>query len=42
MHGLRQVRGEEIIAKRLAGGRPVLGICVGMQILFAEGWSTAR
>src|SRR5262249_55588701 len=23
--------------RRLAGGRPVLGICVGMQILFAEG-----
>ncbi len=37
MTGLRQVRGEEIIAKRLAGGRPVLGICVGMQILFARG-----
>jgi imidazole glycerol-phosphate synthase subunit HisH len=37
MAGLRQVRGEEIIAKRLAGGRPVLGICVGMQILFARG-----
>lgn len=37
MAGLRGVRGEEIIAKRLAGGRPVLGICVGMQILFARG-----
>ncbi len=37
MAGLRRVRGEEIIAKRLAGGRPVLGICVGMQILFARG-----
>ena len=37
MAGLREVRGEEIIAKRLAGGRPVLGICVGMQILFARG-----
>jgi imidazole glycerol-phosphate synthase subunit HisH len=35
--GLREVRGEEIIAKRLAGGRPVLGICVGMQILFGRG-----
>jgi glutamine amidotransferase len=37
MAGLRQVRGEEIIAKRVAGGRPVLGICVGMQILFTRG-----
>jgi glutamine amidotransferase len=37
MAGLRSVRGEQIIGRRLAGGRPVLGICVGMQILFAKG-----
>jgi imidazole glycerol-phosphate synthase subunit HisH len=37
MEGLRSVRGEQIIGRRLAGGRPVLGICVGMQILFAKG-----
>jgi imidazole glycerol-phosphate synthase subunit HisH len=37
MAGLRAVRGERVIDRRLAGGRPVLGICVGMQILFAEG-----
>jgi glutamine amidotransferase len=37
MAGLRAVRGEQVIDRRLAGGRPVLGICVGMQILFAEG-----
>ncbi|MGI9007362.1 MAG: imidazole glycerol phosphate synthase subunit HisH [Streptosporangiaceae bacterium] len=37
MAGLRGVRGDEIIAKRAAGGRPVLGICVGMQVLFAQG-----
>jgi imidazole glycerol-phosphate synthase subunit HisH len=37
MQGLRAVRGDEIIARRLAGARPVLGICVGMQVLFAEG-----
>ncbi|GAA2915608.1 glutamine amidotransferase [Microbacterium keratanolyticum] len=30
-------RGEEIIGRRLAGGRKVLGICVGMQILFEHG-----
>jgi glutamine amidotransferase len=37
MTGLRAVRGDEIIAKRLAASRPVLGICVGMQVLFARG-----
>ncbi|UUZ61846.1 imidazole glycerol phosphate synthase subunit HisH [Nocardioides sp. B-3] len=37
MEGLRAVKGERIIGRRLAGGRPVLGICVGMQILFARG-----
>ncbi|RZQ60019.1 imidazole glycerol phosphate synthase subunit HisH [Amycolatopsis suaedae] len=37
MTGLRSVRGEKIIGTRLAGGRPVLGICVGMQILFERG-----
>jgi glutamine amidotransferase len=37
MAGLRAVEGERMIDRRLAGGRPVLGICVGMQILFAEG-----
>jgi len=37
MAGLRAIRGELIIGKRLASARPVLGICVGMQVLFAEG-----
>jgi glutamine amidotransferase len=37
MAGLRAARGHEIIGRRLAGGRPVLGICVGMQILFESG-----
>ncbi|WP_131738296.1 imidazole glycerol phosphate synthase subunit HisH [Actinomadura roseirufa] len=37
MAGLRAVRGDQIIGRRLAGGRPVLGICVGMQILFGKG-----
>lgn len=37
MRGLRAIRGERIIGRRLSGGRPVLGICVGMQILFAKG-----
>jgi len=37
MAGLVSVGGDQVIAKRLAGGRPVLGICVGMQILFEAG-----
>ncbi len=35
--GLREVDGPRIIGKRLAGGGPVLGICVGMQVLFERG-----
>jgi imidazole glycerol-phosphate synthase subunit HisH len=37
MTGLRGVRGHRTIGRRLAGGRPVLGICVGMQVLFERG-----
>ncbi len=37
MAGLDAVRGGELIGRRLAGGRPVLGICVGMQVLFDRG-----
>lgn len=37
MHQLRSVRGDEMIDRRLAGGRPVLGICVGLQIMFDGG-----
>jgi glutamine amidotransferase len=37
MAGLRAVGGEQLIADRLANGQPVLGICVGMQILFTKG-----
>jgi imidazole glycerol-phosphate synthase subunit HisH len=37
MQGLRKVRGPLLIGRRLAGGRPVLGICVGLQILFEQG-----
>lgn len=31
---LRQRRGDRFIERRLAGGMPVLGICVGLQVLF--------
>ncbi len=37
MTGLRAIAGDKIIAERVAAGRPVLGVCVGMQILFARG-----
>ncbi len=37
MEGLKAVHGPRVIGQRLAGGRPVLGICVGMQVLFERG-----
>lgn len=37
MSGIDAVRGGVIVDRRLAGGRPVLGICVGMQVLFESG-----
>lgn len=37
MEALRASRGDEVIERRLAGGLPVLGICVGMQVLFDQG-----
>lgn len=37
MKGLRRVYGPRLIGERLAGGRPVLGICVGMQVMFERG-----
>lgn len=37
MQGLKAVHGERVIDRRLSAGRAVLGICVGMQILFERG-----
>jgi glutamine amidotransferase len=37
MRGLWAIQGQRIIDRRLAGGRPVLGVCVGMQIMFEAG-----
>jgi glutamine amidotransferase len=34
MAGLAAAEGPRIIDVRLAGGRPVLGVCVGMQVMF--------
>lgn len=37
MRGLNAVQGPRIVGQRLAGSRPVLGICVGMQVMFERG-----
>ena len=37
MAALKAVHGDDIIDRRLAGGRAVLGICVGMQVMFERG-----
>lgn len=37
MQALNALRAGEIVGRRLAGGRPVLGICVGMQVMFERG-----
>ena len=37
MQGLRDIGGDVLIGRRLAAGRPVFGICVGMQVLFDAG-----
>ena len=37
MKGLKSVRGDQLVRERLAQSRPTIGICVGMQILFARG-----
>jgi glutamine amidotransferase len=37
MHGLAAVGAPSILAERISRGRPTLGICVGMQVLFEEG-----
>ena len=37
MDQLRAVGGDRMIERRLAGGRPVLGICVGLQVMFTKG-----
>ncbi|GGQ51769.1 imidazole glycerol phosphate synthase subunit HisH [Couchioplanes azureus] len=37
MAGIEKLGAGPVIAERVAAGRPVLGICVGMQILFESG-----
>lgn len=37
MAGLRAVQAPRLIDQRLSGARPVLGICVGLQVMFEHG-----
>ena len=37
MEGIRAIGGDDVVRERVAAGRPVLGICVGMQVLFDRG-----
>jgi len=37
MEQILAVGGDRLIERRLAGGRPVLGICVGLQVMFDAG-----
>ncbi|NUO56664.1 MAG: imidazole glycerol phosphate synthase subunit HisH [Hamadaea sp.] len=37
MAGIEEAKAGPVIAERVAAGRPVLGICVGAQVMFAEG-----
>jgi glutamine amidotransferase len=42
MSGLTSVGGDEIARERISLGRPTLGICIGMQILFESGLEHAE
>lgn len=37
MDGLKEADAIRMIGRRVAGGRPVLGICVGLQVMFDKG-----
>lgn len=37
MHGIAAVGADDVVRKRIAADRPVLGICVGMQVLYEAG-----
>jgi glutamine amidotransferase len=37
MEGIRSVGADALVRSRIAASRPVLGICVGMQVLYADG-----
>lgn len=37
MAGIRRVGADDLVRERVAAGQPVLGICVGMQVLYEAG-----
>jgi imidazole glycerol-phosphate synthase subunit HisH len=37
MDGIRRVGGDALVRERVEAGRPVLGICVGMQVMYDAG-----
>jgi glutamine amidotransferase len=42
MDGINAINGASIVRERLAKERPVLGICIGMQILFSKGTENSK
>jgi glutamine amidotransferase len=42
MNGINAVNGVTIVQKRLKKERPVLGICIGMQIMFSQGTENSQ
>ncbi|NEG95945.1 imidazole glycerol phosphate synthase subunit HisH [Bifidobacterium sp. SMB2] len=37
VEGLKTVGGDRVINERLTAGKPVLGVCVGLQVMFSQG-----
>lgn len=37
VEGLKTVGGDRVVYERLTAGKPVLGVCVGLQVMFAQG-----
>jgi imidazole glycerol-phosphate synthase subunit HisH len=37
MNGINEISAAEVIRERKSAGKPTLGICIGMQILFSDG-----
>jgi glutamine amidotransferase len=42
MNGINEVNGVKIVQERLKKERPVLGICIGMQIMFSQGTENSQ
>ena len=37
MNGINEINAADVIRRRIGAGKPTLGICIGMQILFSDG-----